>query len=572
MPCDIGDRRVISFTSRDPLHCNRFRRVWLSDPVPTVSGMGHDLLTPSRSVAVDPAYLAELFAALEPGAPEGLLAEVSAPPAEHWVQSLGEARTQENLAVFRQLRSIAALVVAWRPTVMQREVDRRLGRRDTGADSLAEACVVSEVALELGLTEGSAQRRVDAALALVVDGRLPQAHLLAKAGVLDWARLNALVSRVRDLTIDGAQRVEHLVLNAKKLRLTIGRFEKAVDRAVLSVDAEAAERRRRAARSGRRVAFYRDDDGTDASASLWVSGPAEALAAVWASIDAGARHLRAAGDPRTLDQLRHDLVVTGCTRGGMPVPQAVLDEAMEAAGSAADGADDAGDPVAPEWFATPRPDVAAHITVTMTWETLVGLSQAPAELDGYGAIGADLARSLAVDGIWRCIAVDGEHGTVLGVGRTTYTPGYVPGRALREFTTVAEPECAVPWCHAKGEHCDLDHRVPHAHGGVTCQCNTQPLCRRHHRLKSAGYLRSERGLDHRHPPGTVVWTTRAGRRAVAFPHAPLPADAYSSAAASTSPVPATGRSERVAVQGEPVAVQAEPGAAAAELPDDAPPF
>ena len=114
-------------------------------------------------------------------------------------------------------------------------------------------------------------------------------------------------------------------------------------------------------------------------------------------------------------------------------------------------------------------------------------------------------------------------------------------------------QCAVPWCRTRGEFCDLDHRVPHAHGGPTCACNTQPLCRRHHRLKSAGYLRCEASTDPRHPPGTVVWTTRAGRRVIALPHAPLPADAYSPTVEELSVVPG------------PVVAQLDPA-------DDPPPF
>ena len=537
--------------------------------------MGHDLLVGKRPSLAGSSFVDEVFAAARPDAPEGLFEELLRPPAEEMVACLVRARQDENVAVFRQLRYVAGLVEAWRPSVMQREADRRTGRRDTSAESLAEASAVAEVAAALGMTEGSAARRVDAARALLLEGRMPQAAFLLQSGVLDWARVNVLVSRTQDLSVADAQRVEALVLDVRTRGLTIGRFERAVDRAVLAVDADAAERRRKAARSGRRVAFYRDADGASA-ASLWVSGPAEALAAVWASLDAGARHLRTSGDPRTLDQLRHDLLVTGCTRGGLPVPQALVEEAVSASAGAAvvrsrDVTGDTGEPSAescdsggvdtPAWFTTPRPDVAAHITVTMTWETLVGLSQAPAELDGYGAIGADLARSLAVDGVWRCVAVDGEHGTVLGVGRTTFRPGYVPGRALREFTAVAAPECAVPWCHTRGEVCDLDHRVPHAHGGSTCACNTHPLCRRHHRLKSAGYLRCAPSTDPRHPPGTCVCTTRAGRRVVAPPHAPLPADSGVPAPAAVPSVPSPA----------PPAERSEPMAARAGGSDD-PPF
>ncbi|GAB3010620.1 hypothetical protein GCM10023080_091490 [Streptomyces pseudoechinosporeus] len=49
--------------------------------------------------------------------------------------------------------------------------------------------------------------------------------------------------------------------------------------------------------------------------------------------------------------------------------------------------------------------------------------------------------------------------------------------------------CAFPTCRMPAHRCDLDHIEPfdHAHperGGQTVPDNLQPLCRRHHRLKT----------------------------------------------------------------------------------------
>lgn len=44
--------------------------------------------------------------------------------------------------------------------------------------------------------------------------------------------------------------------------------------------------------------------------------------------------------------------------------------------------------------------------------------------------------------------------------------------------------CVFPWCTRPARACDLDHRVPHGTGGISCECNLAPLCRRHHRLKT----------------------------------------------------------------------------------------
>jgi hypothetical protein len=101
------------------------------------------------------------------------------------------------------------------------------------------------------------------------------------------------------------------------------------------------------------------------------------------------------------------------------------------------------------WFTTTFPDVQPQIAVTLTLETLLGLTDDPATLDGYGPVPAALARDLATTGIWRCLVVDGVHGTVLGVGKNTHTLGYTPGAALTSFLRYAAPTCTIPGCAAR---------------------------------------------------------------------------------------------------------------------------
>lgn len=454
-------------------------------------------------------------------------------PVEALSARLTASRRVENLEMFERLRVVAALRHRWTPDEVERRADRLAGRRDTSAESLTDACVVAAVAGALGLSETAAGQRLDAAVALLVDRRLPIAARLCADGDLDWARLHALVTRTRDLTPERAHAVEGKVLNRVVRELTIGRFMTAVDRAVLAVDATAAQKRRTAVGDGRRVSFWKDGDGRDAAscaAGLHASGPADALAAAYASIDAAARRLRDQGDPRTLDQLRHDLLVDACTTGALPVPQDALPERPRAAGG------EQPDPQAAVVVA-PRPPVPAQIVVTVSRETLLGLNDEPADLAGYGPITAQLARDLAADGIWRCAAVDDTHGTVLGVGRATWTPGYSPGKALRDFLAVAAPPCSVPWCNTPAARCDIDHHTPYAAGGSTCSCNTGPACRRHHRQKSAGYITVRPSTDPAHPPGTHLWTFRDGRSVVVRPYAPLPPEAYRSGGPPAGPAP-----------------------------------
>ena len=461
--------------------------------------------------------------------------EVSVDPL---VAALARARTAENLAVFALLECIARIWTDWLPDEETRRADRGRRRRDVSAESLHEAEVVSETAATMHLTEGAAGRRVDAAVALLVTRRLPLTARLARKGRLDWRRIDALVVKTRRLSEEDAAAVETQVLVPAVLTLTIGRFEDAVDRAVIAVDPAAAEERRKEVVRSRRVSFFRNKnlgDGPDGGATLWAEGPSDGLAAAMSVIDATARWYRGQGDPRTLDELRHDLLVAACTTGRTDAPQDLVTEALVEAlrgtgGKLPVAAGSSGGAVY-----TRRPHVPVHLNVTVSLQTLVGLNDHPGTLDGYGPVTAQLVRDMAENAIWRCVAVDDTHGTVLGVGKKTYSQGHTPGTNLRAFLDVAAPVCEVPWCDAKAERCDLDHRRPHDQGGATCSCNVGPTCRRHHREKTAGDLRVRFSKDPGHPLGTKIWTTPGGQEIVQFPHAPLPPEAY----AVTRPEPQT---------------------------------
>ncbi|MBU3688529.1 MAG: hypothetical protein B7C54_10390 [Acidimicrobiales bacterium mtb01] len=82
------------------------------------------------------------------------------------------------------------------------------------------------------------------------------------------------------------------------------------------------------------------------------------------------------------------------------------------------------------------------------------------------------------------------------VRRVVVTAAGVPiglGRRSRLFTggtraaaLLRRRRCIWPGCHVLT--CDVDHRVPWAQGGGTDVENSDPLCRRHNRLKTHGYI------------------------------------------------------------------------------------
>lgn len=67
-----------------------------------------------------------------------------------------------------------------------------------------------------------------------------------------------------------------------------------------------------------------------------------------------------------------------------------------------------------------------------------------------------------------------------------YQSRFVP-KLLRRAIEFRDGTCQVPGCMVAAEHCDIDHQIPWPHGETTA-ANLWALCRKHHRLKTAGFL------------------------------------------------------------------------------------
>jgi Domain of unknown function (DUF222) len=84
-------------------------------------------------------------------------------------------------------------------------------------------------------------------------------------------------------------------------------------------------------------------------------------------------------------------------------------------------------------------------------------------------------------------------------------PGYRPSRKLRHLVAARNTRCTAPGCGHPATACDQDHTLAWDNGGITCQCNLAPLCRRHHQVKQT------HGWELEQPePGVLVWTSPAG--------------------------------------------------------------
>jgi hypothetical protein len=118
--------------------------------------------------------------------------------------------------------------------------------------------------------------------------------------------------------------------------------------------------------------------------------------------------------------------------------------------------------------------------------------------------------ALDIGSTWQRIVTDPLSGTVLDVGRTTYRPP----AALADHVRHRDKYCTAPACPVPAARCDLDHTVeyhPAADGspprplGSTCAHDLGPLCRTHHRLKTAGILRVRQPTA-----GEFLWRTPTG--------------------------------------------------------------
>ena len=145
------------------------------------------------------------------------------------------------------------------------------------------------------------------------------------------------------------------------------------------------------------------------------------------------------------------------------------------------------------------------VDITVDLATLVGLSDTPGELNGYGPVVADLARRVVANqprSEWRVRVTHPDDGELLWNGTTKRRPT----TALRRSVEARSPTCVFPGCRIPATECDLDHTVDHASGGATTEKNLEPLCRHDHIVKHKGRWKLAR------TPHGYTWTSRLGHK------------------------------------------------------------
>jgi hypothetical protein len=544
-----SSRPSVASPARDALHAaasapdpsTRFPFRWVDPEAPADCSLpAPDLDDPGVDLAgmVPGPELAELLTRIDPAeASDHALVELTAAAVRltSWAQ-----------AVSSQLAAVLSQRDSMRPDWSVQNPRR--------AD---EGVVGEELAMRLSWSRRAAQR-------LASDGRAFDQELVATGealarGAIDQPRARVLSDCLAGLPVPVALDVQEAVL-PRAHRRTVSQLRADVERALIRVDPVEAVARRKQARTGRRV--DRPRPLPHEMAALYAVLPAESAMRMHATLDAAARTARAAGDARSLDQLRADgltdlVLHTSCgapQRAAAEPPaaepavtepaageRAVREPAVResfAAGAAVEapvrGADPASMPgvagdLAPEdengadepdrTGSTPagdtpcpsrrRPVTQIHVTVAMS--TLLGLDEEPADLAGFGPVSAETARALAAGGVWRRLVTDPLSGAVLDLGRTRYRPT----AAISDHVRARDRTCVQPACSAPAASCDLDHtREFHARRGrdpddeplgTTSADNLGPLCHRDHLVKTEGGFRLRQRA-----PGEFVWVTPTG--------------------------------------------------------------
>jgi hypothetical protein len=277
-----------------------------------------------------------------------------------------------------------------------------------GPSSLTSA----EFAVALGLGSGAADRLVANATALAA--RLPDTLAALDRGELSWRKASVLAERTAVLTPEQARQVETLVLPAAAAR-TPARHAEAVRRAVDRIDPSGmTERRQRAERD---IALIRTHVG-DGMGELFARMPSEDLDTVWTGADAWARRAKAAGDPRTLDQLRIAALVRWATSFWRHGDSSACDRQCDPlAGARSDPLSGEIDDACDEPSAGPPTRHGRPIAVRVLWDlrSLLGLADKSGELADSGAVltSETLRAMLANSVVLRRLLVDPTTGELV---------------------------------------------------------------------------------------------------------------------------------------------------------------
>ncbi|MFZ2501821.1 MAG: DUF222 domain-containing protein [Nocardioides sp.] len=276
------------------------------------------------------------------------------------------------------------------------------------------------------------------------------------------------------------------------------------------LDPVALLKRRRKAESERYVSLR---PAPDAMTYLTALLPMKAGVGVYAVLTRAAETARAAGDPRSLGQVMADTLTESVikraaedraaqTTWDRPYPPTEASASADSQGhSRAQG---------------PASAVGVQLNLVVSDEVLLGGSDAPAWVEGFGPISGEQARELVADhlaaherlALRRLYAAPATGQLVAMDARTRFFP-----TGLARFLVLRDQICRTPWCDAPIRQ--LDHAQGHAAGGATSAANGQGLCEFCNHAKQAPGWRA--GPDPGGEAGAITTVFPTGHTATTRP-------------------------------------------------------
>jgi hypothetical protein len=363
--------------------------------------------------------------------------------------------------------------------------------------------VTAEVAGALTVSEGAAERLLVEAAKLTQD--LPMALAALGSGTLSWQHARVMCDETEGLEPAAAAAFEAHFLDPDAPgyargcaagELTPARFRAKARYWRERHHPVSIETRHAKSAKDRRLEFVPDRDGM-----AWFSAylPADQAAGIWNRTTTAARAMQGPTESRTLAQLRVDAFASWLLGPGQGVDGGVEGASMESLPAESDPEGSAGS--VPIDVPSPR----AQVLVTVPVFSLLGHTEEPATLDGYGPIPPSMARRLVADGGGSFLRVltDPRDGAPLEIGRTSYRLT----KPMRQWLRLRDARCTFPSCNNHSLDNEADHILAWSDGGGTGVANLGQPCPKHHRLKHATAWRPV-GATRDAPPG---WTSPSGR-------------------------------------------------------------
>ncbi len=408
----------------------------------------------------------------------------------------------EKVIAWAQAGKAQTLAEAWDYTCSTAETGRPQAgparEHDWDATFAAQQGLMAEMACALRIPIGTASGLLQESRTLV-ESR-PQTLVALRTGQISLRQARRLLDQLDSVPTPAQSDLEAVLLPHAKL-LTAAQFDGKARKLREHFHPDSITVRRARCLADRKIMLYPDKDGM---ATLWMRAASDDLTAVYNRVTDAALSLQSPDEPRTLSQLRADVAVdllaSGVTETGL-------------------GA-----------------GISATVNVTVPVLTLMGQSEEPGELEGYGPIDPETARRLAGTATSFLRILTHPHtGIVLDVSAT---PFRVPA-ALKKYLRLRDGTCRFPGCNRAARHSDLDHTLDKQFGGPTSAANLFHLCPANHNLKHfSAWAPTAK------PDGTLTWCSPAGKHYATDPatrigphRQTIPAPERPTPAAQASPTP-----------------------------------